>query len=828
MSDKIFGTYTTNNRNKIKSKVNSVIALESKYKRMSDEELKKMTDVFRKRLQSGSTIEDIMIEAFAVCREATSRTLHMSHYPVQLEAAIAMHERVVTEMKTGEGKTLVQILNAYLNALDGKGVHVITSNDYLASRDSIQNSEVFNFLGLSCGFVEGQPRMNRNERREQYKKDIVYATASTIGFDYLDDNRVKKASERVFDRPFNYAIIDEVDSILLDDARVPLIKNGKAPESKKSKSKENEAAMLYEWATNFINSNNITCTIVERESSKNSENLVYTTDALMFKDTAHVIFSDKLDRKILEGKNFDPNNPEMQQEYSKKAYAVQNCLLAREYYKKGINYQLREVKPGVKEVVLVGAGTGRLLNGRRLGSGLHEAIEAKEAAIGRSKNPRYDVPIKKPSLTVATCTYPDLLSMYKNGISGMTGTSNSQEFLDIYGMPTYEVPSRKTNIRKDLKDELYITKKAKYNAIIKDILRCQKTLQPVLIGTTSVEESEIISKLLAEEGIRHQLLNAVKDENEAGIIANAGQLGKVTVATNMAGRGTDIKLGSGVEEVGGLYVIGTSRNNSKRVDNQLRGRAGRQGDPGQTKYFTSLEDDLVALRGSDKLKEVLQSLGKSLAPIQSKFIKSQVDRCQTSQESEDQAARISSEKYGSVLSAQKNQIYDQRNRVLDAKSILPLLKDIMSDYTDTLVKTGDMEEIRAKLGHLVNVDSLEGKKRDELKKEIMNSLSARLIKVSSSKVFEERAKERMIDVIDSYWIDHLDYLSESRMSSGFYALSQKNPLDEYKYNAYKRFQEIIPYIQNELITYSLMPEKEFGEYEISEIQSVENEMVSRR
>ncbi|NLC48592.1 MAG: hypothetical protein GX758_04460, partial [Tenericutes bacterium] len=610
--------------------------------------------------------------------------------------------------------------------------------------------------------------------------------------------------------------------------RVPLIKNGKIPESIKTREKENEAARLYEWATNFINSNNITCTVVERENSKNSENLIYTTDALMFKDTAHIIFSDKLDKKILEGKTFDPNNYEMQTEYSKKAYAVQNSLLAREYYKKGINYQLREVKPGIKEVVLVGQGTGRLLNGRRLGSGLHEAIEAKEAAIGKNKIPKYDVPIKKQSVTVATCTYPDLLSMYKSGISGMTGTSNSKEFIDVYGMPTYEVPSRKTNIRKDLDDELYLTKEAKYKAIIKEILNAQKNLQPVLIGTTSVEESEIISKLLSEEGIRHQLLNAVRDENEAGIISNAGQLGKVTVATNMAGRGTDIKLGKGAEEAGGLYVIGTSRNNSKRVDNQLRGRAGRQGDPGKTKYFTSLEDDLVVLRGSDKLKEALQTLGKTDLPIQNKVIKSQVDRCQAAQEAEDQVARISSEKYGSVLSQQKNQIYNQRNKILESKSILPLLKDMISDYTDSLMETKDIDEIKAKLGHLVNIDGIEFKKYDELKQEIMNTLSKKLIQASSSKDYEENTKDKMIDVIDSYWIEHLDYLTESKMNAGFYALAQKNPLDEYKFNAYKRFEEITPYIQNELITYSLMPEKQFGEYEIKETLLFEDEKVSRR
>ena len=840
MSDRIFGTYTTNNKAAIKRKVNEVLALEDKYKNYTEEDFKKATEEFRKRIESGESLNDIMIEAFAVCRAATKLTLNMAHYPVQIEAAIAMQDGAITEMKTGEGKTLVQILTSYLNAISGLGVHVITSNDYLAERDSIQNGKVYECLGLSCGFVAGTPKMSRDERRVQYKKDIVYSTASTIGFDYLDDNKVMKVSERVFNRPLHYAIIDEVDSILLDDARVPLIKTGKAPASKKTEYVENYTATLYKWATDFLNNHNIRCHVEEQEKSRSSENLAFREECLLFKDTGKVIFSERLYDLILEGKSYDENDSEMQAMYNEKCVAIQNCILAREMYKNGKQYQVlpsKDTRTGkikidpvtkkpLKEIVLVGAGTGRLLYGRRYSSGIHEALEAKEEALEEAKGGEFIIPIKKPSVTTATCTYPNLLSKYTAGICGMTGTSNNQEFIDIYGLPTYEVPSRKPNIRKDLTDEVYVTKKDKYKAIVDDIIKCRERLQPVLIGTTSVEESQIISDLLKEAGIRHQLLNAVKSENEAGIISNAGQLGKITVATNMAGRGTDIPLGHGVAEVGGLYVIGTSRNNSERVDNQLRGRAGRQGDPGQTKFYSSLEDEIVTLRCQDRLKDALTGLGKESGPVKSKFIASQVDKCQESQEGLDQSARIDSEKYGSVLSSESKQINEERNLVLESNDIASLLETIIDNYSEVLVDSSNFDEIEAKIGHLINTKELEGiKKKSDIKSAINKQLIAKLKSVAKNHEYEEITKTKMLNVIDTYWISQLDYLSEAKTNSGFSAMAQKDPLQEYIYDAATQFNAMFSYIQNELITYALNPKLEFGDYQVQEAQNVESSQI---
>ena len=815
MSDRIFGSYTTQNQKKVRKRVQNVLSMENRFKKMSDKELSDMTIEFRRRLLFGETVDDIMEEAFAVCREATRRTLNMAHYPVQIEAAIAMQGNTISEMKTGEGKTLVQILNAYLNAISGEGVHVITSNEYLAERDANQNRKVFEFLGLSCGFVASRPRMNRDDRRVQYKSDIVYATASTLAFDYLDDNQVTRKQNRVFNRPFNYAIIDEVDSILLDDGMTPLIKSGAMPGEKQDSFVSTEFQDLYSWATNFIK--NITCTVKAQEDVGKTEG--FTTDCIMFKDTMSVYFTEKMENKIIKATGLNPSKPEEQLELMRKYEAIKKCLLARHHFTRGKHYELKPSKknPQEYEVVLISESLGRLMEGRRLKEGFHEAIEAKERQLAIDKRLPYRVSIHEPKVTTATCTYPDFFSQYKSGISGMTGTSNAQDFMDIYGMPTYEVPSRKPNMRVDLKDEIYATKKAKYKAIVEEILRCQKTLQPVLVGTDSVEESKIISQMLAEAGVRHQLLNAIDNAHEAEIVANAGLLGKVTVTTNMAGRGTDIKLGEGVREVGGLYVIGTSKNRNTRIDNQLRGRAARQGDPGQTKYFASLEDNMVAIRCGQKLRQMIKTLDVGVGKIKSRMLASLVDKCQRSQEGFDKTARMQSEKTGRILSEHKAKIYSQRDQILECENMQSMLSQVVSSYSKTLSEMS-IEEIEAKVGHLIDTTKIsKGSKKEAIASYIEKELQSKLFEAGKTKGFNDNIRRKMLLVVDTYWVGHLDFLERSKTDASLQVYAQKSPIEEYTYRAYEELNRITPYIQNEFITYALNPTLEFGRYEVKDV-----------
>lgn len=826
MSDRIFGSYTTQNQKKIRKRVNNVLNMENRFKKMSDKELSDMTLEFRRRLLSGETIDDIMEEAFAVCREATRRTLNMAHYPVQIEAAIAMQGNTISEMKTGEGKTLVQILNAYLNAISGEGVHVITSNEYLAQRDANQNSKVFEFLGLSCGFVASRPRMTRDERRVQYKSDIVYATASTLAFDYLDDNQVTKRQNRVFNRPFNYAIIDEVDSILLDDGMTPLIKSGAMPGEKQDSQISTDYSDLYSWATNFIK--NITCTVKAQEEVGKYE--TFTTDCIMFKDTMYVHFTERMENKIIKATGLNPNNVEEQMELMRKQEAIRNCLIARHHFTRGKHYELKPSKkdPQEYEIVLISESLGRFMEGRRLMEGFHEAIEAKERQAAIDNRLPYRVSIHEPKVTTATCTYPDFFSQYKSGISGMTGTSNSQDFMDIYGMPTYEVPSRKPNMRVDLQDEIYATKKAKYKAIIEEVLKCQKTLQPVLIGTDSVEESKTISQMLADVGIRHQLLNAIDNAHEAEIVANAGLLGKVTVTTNMAGRGTDIKLGEGVREVGGLYVIGTSKNRNTRIDNQLRGRAARQGDPGQTKYFASLEDNMVAIRCGQKLRTLIKSLNVGTGKIKNKVIASLVDKCQRSQEGFDKTARMQNEKTGRILSEHKSKIYAQRDQILECDNIESMLSQVITNYSKKLSEMS-IEEIETKVGHLIDTSKIsKGTKKSDIASYLERELQTKLKDAGKSKGFNDNIRRKMLLVVDTYWVGHLDFLQRSKTDASLQAYAQKSPIEEYTFRAYEELNRITPYIQNEFITYALNLEMEFGKYEVKDIVLSEESMEYSR
>ena len=847
MSDKLFGNYTIQNKNRIKRIVERIdsSSIKDKYSSMSDEELKEMTAKFKEEIKNGKTLDDILVDALAVCREVTKRQLGMFHYNVQLEAAVAMHDNAIAEMKTGEGKTLVQILSAYLNALEGKGVHVITSNDYLAGRDMEQNIKVFEALGLSCGNVLPKAKMSTRERRAVYDCDIVYGTASTIAFDYLSDNRVMNPNDRVNRRGFNYAIIDEVDSILLDDGITPLI----SAETLKPEEGEpsDKYTSIYKWACDFVEDNGITCQGYDKESYYDShkEEMIANekasnskiADAVVFHDSVNAIIRPKLESKIIKnlwpGKKWEDLTPEEQGEYHLRVEAIRCYLLAKFHYKSGTHYSVRPSKSGEKDkdglpkynLEIIGENTGRILQGRRFMNGIHECLEAKEARIARTEGRKYSVDIKEPTVTTAMCTYPDFFGLYKSGICGMTGTSNEQDFMDIYGLPTYSVPSRKTNIRRDMPDEVYATKNAKYKAIIEEVIRCQETLQPVLIGVTSVEESMLVSKLLAEQGIRHSVLNAEQDANENGIIQNAGQLGRVTIATNMAGRGTDIKLGEGVREVGGLYVIGTTRNRSERVDNQLKGRAGRQGDPGQTKFYASLEDEFVRKRAGESLIKCMSKYYNK-AKITVKKVVNLVVGCQKSQEAEDKKSRIIGEKYNSVLTTQKNGVYEYRNLILDSKSVMPLLEDSVDRFIDDLFKRSTEEEIQVKIGHLVDLEKYRDiRKKKEMKSAICTDIKHKLHTIKVTPEYEKSMKTKMLKILDDYWISQMGYLEDMKKGSGLSVYAEKDPYEEYKMNATMQFADMISYVRNEMLTYALNPSLKYGEYHVPEIDYSESEMI---
>ena len=847
MSDKIFGNYTIQNRNRIKRIVSSINNLQSKYESMSDDELKNMTQEFKSRISSGGSLDDVMADAIAVCREVTRRQLGMFHYDVQVEAAVAMSDNVVAEMKTGEGKTLVQILSAYLNALNGKSVHVITSNDYLAGRDMEQNRKVFSALGLTCGNIRPKSEMrSKEERQKQYDCDIVYGTASTIAFDYLDDNKVKRKEDRVNNKGYGYAIIDEVDSILLDDGITPLIK---AEALKPPKGKDDTYYTdIYNWACEYVESNNLTCEEYEKESFfRNNEEKIENEmklknqkhkSARVFHDTVSIELSSSLERRILDSlypdKVWDSLTKEEKDEYNFRLDAIKNYMLAKFHYKNGIDYTIKPdgkiSKSGKPNYIveIIGESTGRILHGRRFMNGIHESIEAKENYIAEKKNREYSVDIKNPTLTVAKCTYPDFFSNYKNGICGMTGTSNIEDFMDIYGLPTYEVPSRKENIRVDVEDSVYDTKENKYKAIIEDVKRCRSTLQPVLIGVTSVEESILVSKLLKEEGIRHSVLNANQSEKEADIISTAGLLGRVTIATNMAGRGTDIKLGEGVRERGGLYVIGTTKNRNERIDNQLKGRSGRQGDPGKTKFYSSLEDDYVLRRGGNKLLSMLhgfkelKGIVNSRGKVLSKGILNMVKRCQKSQELNDKNIRMMSEKYGQILSIQKNGVYEFRNYILDSNNILDVIINQIDAYVDEIVDRYTLDEMDAKVAHLIDVEKYKDMTRANQKKNLMKKeMKERLFRTLKPINYEVDMRDKMLRIIDDYWIQQMSELERIQKGSVYQALAQKDPVEAYTEEATLKYRDMIDYVRNEIVTYALNPGLKYGDYMVFENENYE-------
>ena len=750
--------------------VDHISELEPNYVKLSDANLVAKTDEFKRRLQKGETLDDILPEAFAVCREASKRVLGMRHFDVQMLGGICLHRGNIAEMRTGEGKTLVATLAVYLNALSGKGVHVVTVNDYLATRDSEQMGRLYNFLGLSTGLIVAN--LDYNQRKEAYAADVTYGTNNEFGFDYLRDNMVSDVSQMV-QRPLNYAIVDEVDSILIDEARTPLIISGPG-----SRSTDNYYK-LAQVVPHLVKDEDYT--IDEKQKT------IAPTDSGITKV-----------EKMLGIENlYDADNIELNHLLgaSLRAYAMMH---------RDTDYV---VKDG--EVVIVDEFTGRLMFGRRYSDGLHQAIEAKEG-----------LKVERESQTLASITFQNYFRMYEK-LSGMTGTAKTEEkeFNDIYGLEVIPIPPNRPLIRVDLPDLIFKSKAAKYRAVVRNAVERHQTGQPILIGTTSITQSEELSDMLLRAGVPHKVLNAKHHEQEAEIVANAGQMGMVTIATNMAGRGTDITLGEGVPELGGLAILGTERHESRRIDNQLRGRAGRQGDPGSSQFFLSLEDDLMRIFGADNISGIMDKLGmEEDEPIEHSLITKSIERAQKKVEDHNYNIRKYILEYDDVMNQQREVLYEQRRSILRNES----LRDTINEMIDKLVTEAvdtyadeklypeewDYEGLHKHLSQyfltseLMSAEEMEEYTRQELDErlhEIAHSEYQDRVDLLGEAMFSQLEKAIMLRVVDSKWMEHLDNMDMLREGIGLRAYGQKNPLVEYKFEAYDMFQHMIESIQDETI-----------------------------
>lgn len=740
-----------------------VEAYADEYRQLRDDELKAKTPEFKQRYQDGETLDDLLPEAFAVAREGATRVLGLTPFHVQIMGGIVLHEGNISEMKTGEGKTLTATMPVYLNALAGKGVHVITVNEYLSQRDATQMGELYNWLGLTVGV--NLTELDSEQKREAYNADITYSTNSEIGFDYLRDNMVVYKEDMV-QRPLNFAIVDEVDSILIDEARTPLIISGQAKGSSE----------LYMQADQFAK------TLKEKEDFK------------IDLESKTVSLNDQGIRKAEKYFNlknlYDTDNTAL-------THHLDEALRANFIMIKDKDYVVSN-----NEVLIVDSFTGRIMEGRRFSDGLHQAIEAKEG-----------VPIQEESKTMANITYQNLFRMYSK-LAGMTGTAKTEadEFREIYNMDVISIPTNKPVARVDEPDLLYPTLKSKFDAVVEKIKELHSKGQPILIGTVAVETSEYISHRLDEEGIKHEVLNAKNHAKEAQIIANAGQKGAVTIATNMAGRGTDIKLGPGVVEVGGLAVIGTERHESRRIDNQLRGRSGRQGDPGLSQFYLSLEDDLMRRFGSEKIKNFLERMkvdGDS-AVIKSRLITKQVESAQKRVEGNNYDSRKQVLQYDDVMRQQRDVIYGERYKVIDEDKTLdwvlePMIKRtinrIVNLHTQGDSKDWDLSTILDfAISALVSpdkisLDDLKDKSADRIKKFLME-LAEKVYDDKKSELYDpeqmlEFEKVVILRVVDSHWTDHIDEMDQLRQSIGLRGYGQLNPLVEYQREGYQMFEEMI-------------------------------------
>ena len=738
---------------------------------LSDASLQEKTFEFKNRLANGETLDDILPEAFAVVREASRRVTGMRHFDVQLLGGIVLHRGDIAEMRTGEGKTLVATLPVYLNALTGKGVHVVTVNDYLATRDSEDMGRIYKFLGLSVGLIVHD--LTYDQRRRAYNADVTYGTNNEFGFDYLRDNMVISADQMV-QRPLNYCIVDEVDSILIDEARTPLIISGPGEKS----------TDLYYTLAGIVK----TFTKDDYTMDEKQKTIAPTDSGVA-----------KVEKMLGISNMFDNDHLDLN-------HLVIQALRARFMMHRDKDYV---VKNG--EIVIVDEFTGRLMFGRRYSDGLHQSIEAKE-----------NVKVQGESKTLATITFQNYFRMYDK-LAGMTGTAKTEEdeFNKIYKLDVYVIPTNKPAIRKDLPDVIYKTKNAKYRAVVREVKKRHATGQPILVGTTSINQSEILSQLLDKENIVHNVLNAKYHEKEAEIIKNAGQKGMVTIATNMAGRGTDIKLGPGVAELGGLMIIGTERHESRRIDNQLRGRAGRQGDPGTTQFFLSLEDDLMRIFGSENISKFMDKLGMDEdEPITAKMITRSIEKAQKKVESHNFEIRKYVLEYDDVMNQQREVLYSQRCQVLTADSlrdtIMGMVDDIIHEgldkYADEKLypEEWDFAGLLAQMQqyfvpkNATTVEELENLSRVEVQdklKQIAVDLYDERLKEIGEQTMKELEKAIMLRVVDSKWMDHLDAMDALKEGINLRAYGQKNPLVEYKFEAYEMFEEMIESIKRTVVTF---------------------------
>ena len=755
-----------------------VIALAPEYNKLTDDELKAKTVEFRERLKKGETLDDILVEAFATAREAATRVLHMTPFKVQIMGAAALHGGNIAEMKTGEGKTLTSTMVAYLNALPGEGVHVVTVNEYLATRDATEMGELFKWLGLTVGL--NLRELSSDDKRAAYNCDITYTTNSEVGFDYLRDHMVIY-KEQMVQRKLNFAIIDEVDSILIDEARTPLIISGG----------ERNTGNLYQQADLFVKSLKLDDEGADYEVDEKARSVILT------------------ERGIEKAERFFKVENIYDVAYANVLHHIHNALKANYAMKKDVEYVVAEGK-----VVIVDSFTGRLMHGRQYSDGLHQAIEAKE-----------HVEIKKETRTIATITYQNYFRMYKK-LSGMTGTAKTEEeeFRNIYNMYVVEVPTNVPVIRRDEPDLMFITLKAKFNALANDVLERYKKGQPVLIGTVAVETSELISELLSKRHIPHNVLNAKNHEREAEIIANAGQKGSITIATNMAGRGTDIKLGEGVKELGGLAVIGSERHESRRIDNQLRGRSGRQGDPGYTRFYLSTEDDLLRRFGSDRYKGMLSYLvvdknTKEENALESKMFSKFVENAQKKVEGSNFDSRKTVLEYDEVLRKQREIIYGQRADVLFMDDISDQIHKMMANTCVRVAENAVLPDSRKMIidpkklikdinGVYYILDTFteqdfENKNSDEAAEILYNKCLELLAekKEEHPEVYQEFLKSMLLRVIDTYWMNHIDDMSELRQAVRLQAYAQNNPLREYQEIGFQKFETMICNIEQDTTKY---------------------------
>ena len=779
--DKLFGNKSEKEIKRIEKYVDAIEALDEKMQALSDEELRAKTQEFKDRLAAGETLDDLLVEAFAVVREAADRTIHLKHYRVQLMGGIILHQGRIAEMKTGEGKTLVSTLPAYLNALEGKGVHIVTVNDYLAKRDANWMGQVHQFLGLSVGVILNS--YDNAERQAAYNCDITYITNNELGFDYLRDNMVIYKKDLV-QRELNYAIVDEVDSVLIDEARTPLIISGQSDKSTK----------LYE-----------ACDILARQLEKGEasgefskmnaimgEDIEETGDFIVNEKEKNINLTEdgvKKVEKFFHIENLaDPENLEIQH----------NIILALRAH----NLMFRDQDYVVKddEVLIVDEFTGRIMPGRRYSDGLHQAIEAKE-----------HVKVKRESKTLATITFQNLFNKFEKK-AGMTGTAltEEKEFREIYGMDVIEIPTNRPVARKDLEDAVYKTKKEKFNAVCDEIEKAHANHQPVLVGTITIETSELLSSMLKRRGIKHNVLNAKYHELEAEIVAQAGIHDAVTIATNMAGRGTDIKLDDESREAGGLKIIGTERHESRRIDNQLRGRSGRQGDPGESRFYISLEDDLMRLFGSERLMQVFETLGvEEGEQIEHKMLSSAIEKAQQKIESNNFAIRKNLLEYDQVMNEQREIIYEERRRVLDGENMRDSIFHMINDYIENTVdaevsvdqdyEDWDLIELNRVIGAVIPMapvtpDDVKGMGQKELK-HLLKERAAKAYEAKEAEFPEPehiRELERVVllKVIDAKWMDHIDDMDQLRQGIGLQAYGNRDPKIEYKMLGYDMFGEM--------------------------------------